>query len=219
MQGVLEATDWALAPLKPRDDDRAVSSSLSGAAEQSAPDQSCAARNSGADAASHTQPSCEAANEAGNSPPAPQRRPAARRYPRKIPAPAQQREAEASAQFLATMRAHFQEVRAHLPYIPVKSGAMQLCVAAYSSFPTQSADLKGGAQPICRPACRWMHSSWLWRPRRLRHRGTASSHRPRQRPLQRLLTSMYRQNPPLRQRLSSQDISAPQVRRKARDMR
>ena len=44
-------------------------------------------------------------------PPTPQLAANARRYPRRVPAPAAQRQAAASAQFLASIRAHFEQVR------------------------------------------------------------------------------------------------------------
>jgi hypothetical protein len=51
-------------------------------------------------------------DDGGSSPPTPQRAAGARRYPRRVPAPAAQRQADASAQFLASMRAHFEQVEA-----------------------------------------------------------------------------------------------------------
>lgn len=50
-------------------------------------------------------------DDGGSSPPTPQLAAGARCYPRRVPAPAAQRQADASAQFLASMRAHFEQAR------------------------------------------------------------------------------------------------------------
>jgi hypothetical protein len=53
----------------------------------------------------------DSGDESCGSQPTPHRAPGARQYPRRVPAPAAQRKADADAQFLASMRAHFEQVR------------------------------------------------------------------------------------------------------------
>jgi hypothetical protein len=114
----------------------------------------------------------------GSSPPTPQLAAGARRYPRRVPAPAAQRQADASAQFLASMRAHFEQVAAAadmtctnaVPYVSL------LAVAPYTSCPQHSAQhLMLSAASVAISWHRWMPLSWLWRRLRQQRQGAASS--------------------------------------------
>lgn len=102
VQGVLQATNWALEPPKPSEKDAAANTSEPTAASLSA------AEDAGSE---FDLPSDGESSDDASSPPTPQQPAAGRRYPRKVPASAAQREADANAQFLASMRTHFEQAR------------------------------------------------------------------------------------------------------------
>lgn len=120
LQGVLQATDWAL---KPAADQAAAAEKPSGRKGKGSGKSALRRAGDGVRAAlpavnAESNAASATTDEAAGTPPPPHSRQqaarqpdaAGRRYPRKVAPSAKQHEADAGANFLAAMRAHFQEV-------------------------------------------------------------------------------------------------------------
>lgn len=136
VQGVLPSTDF----VQDSDNRDNVAAKATRAFDASDDAPEIGASASASDVDTETSDS-DSGDDGGSSPPTPQLAAGARRYPRRVPAPAAQRKADASAQFLASMRAHFEQVEAacrhkhqstlHLPVTPM---AMAPCTLVPSGW-------------------------------------------------------------------------------------